>query len=83
MEVRQSSFSELLAANSLRTTFTSTVGWGDLVAGNALGAALVGSEPVDVVTGATDAGLAADEAVVCPKTFDIRLENIPIRNYKK
>jgi len=92
MDVRQSSFSELLAANSLRTAFTSTVGWGDLVAGDAAGAAVVGTDPIDAVTpavvggesveavrGGTDAGLAADEAVVCPKILDMRLENIPIR----
>jgi len=93
MDVRQSSFSELLAANSLRTALTSTAGWGDVVGGDAVGgvavvgtepvdavaAAVVGVEPVDAVTGATEAGLPADEEVGCPKTLDIRLENIPIR----
>ena len=92
IDVRQSSFSELLAANSLRTAFTSTAGCGEVVAGDAedvavvgidpvdaVAAAVVGVEPVAEVTGATVAGLPADEAVVCPKILDIRLENIPIR----
>jgi hypothetical protein len=63
---------------SLRTAFTSTAGLGDTVAGDGLGAAVVGLGTPEAVTGATEAGLAADEAVVCPKILDIRLENIPI-----
>ena len=98
IDVRQSSFSELLAANSFRTAFTSTAGWGDTVAGGAVGSTVLGVELLDAVagdavgatvlgiellldevTGAAEAVLGAEEAVVCPKILDIRLENIPIR----
>ena len=41
--------------------FTSTAGWGDMVAGDAVGGTVVGIELLDAVTGATEAGLAAEE----------------------
>jgi hypothetical protein len=50
-----------------------------MVAGDAVGRTVVGIELLDAVTGATEAGLAAEEGVACPKILDIRLENIPIR----
>jgi hypothetical protein len=82
MDFLQSSFSRFLAARSSRMAVTSTlfagVDIGTEETADAAGVLGVGAvaDLIVVLGGATDEG---DAAVACPKIFDIRLVNTPIK----